>query len=155
MRFKHDAVRSIAVAAAIAALTGAYATAAVAASADDAGNVFNSGLVAVVGADALSHVTGNVGINIAAGTGNQQSNTLTIVRSSSETTASGNGNPSPATAVTVNETQTVGGHGAGMTPVRVEIASLGAGALSHAVGNIGVNIAAGSGNLQQNVIVSR
>ncbi|CAM2139273.1 Adhesin [Pararobbsia alpina] len=155
MRFKHDGVRTVAVVAAIAALAGCYASAAVAGPTDDTGNVFGSGLIASVGTDALSHVTGNVGINIAAGTRNQQSNSLTIVQSSSEATAGGTGNPSPATSVTVNETQTVGGHDAGMTPVRVEIASLGAGALSHAVGNIGVNIAAGSGNLQQNVIVSR
>jgi hypothetical protein len=120
-----------------------------------ANDVFSSGLVASVGADALAHVTGNYGVNIAAGTGNQQSNTLTIVRNEGSTASGGSGNDASPASVTVNETQTVGGgHLAGTTPARVMIASLGAGAFANSVGNIGVNIAAGNGNIQQNVIIS-
>jgi hypothetical protein len=152
-RFKRRE-RQVVVASVAAGLVIVCSSAAIAGPADDTQNIFGSGLVATVGADALSHVTGNVGINIASGTGNQQSNTLSIVRSSSES-AAGGGSASATTSVTVNEAQTAGGRGAAMPPVRVEIASLGAGALSHAIGNIGINIAAGSGNLQQNVIVSR
>ena len=119
-----------------------------------AGDVFSSGLVATVGADALAHVTGNYGVNIAAGTGNQQSNTLMILRNEGSTASGGSGNDAAPASVTVNETQTVGSHLGGTTPVRVMVASLGAGALANSVGNIGVNIAAGNGNLQQNVIIS-
>ena len=151
MRFKH---RWITAAMAFAGALALSSTHAVAGAADDANPVFGSGMVAVVGADALSHITGNVGVNIAAGAGNRQSNTLMIMHTS-EASAGGNGNPTAPEAMTVNEVQSVGGRGAGMVPVRVTIASLGAGALANAVGNIGVNIAAGNGNVQQNVIVSR
>ncbi|RKP58579.1 hypothetical protein D7S86_01125 [Pararobbsia silviterrae] len=140
------------------AIAGALTMAPMAANADTAdgdasGDVFASRLVAAVGADALAHVTGNVGVNIAAGTGNRQDNTLTIVKTG-ESVASGNGNPTAPSAVTVNETTAARGS-AGAMPVRVAIAALGAGALSDSVGNIGINIAAGNANVQRNVIVSR
>lgn len=151
MRFKH---RWITAAIAFAGALGLSSTHAVAGAADDAGPVFGSGMIAVVGADALSHITGNVGVNIAAGAGNRQSNTLMIVRTA-EASAGGNGNPATPETISVNEVQSVGGHGAATAPLRVAIASLGAGALANGVGNIGVNIAAGNGNVQHNVIVSR
>ena len=158
MRFKQDGIRLAVATMAAMGLVTAFSTAAMADPANETNTVFTSGLIASVGADALSHVTGNVGINIAAGTGNQQSNSLMIVRSS-ETSASGSGNPTAATSVAVGETTTGGTHGAGpnsgATPMRVTVASLGAGALANSVGNIGVNIAAGTGNIQRNVIISR
>lgn len=157
MRFKQKGCRTIVVTMAAVGLVSSFSRMAVAGPVDETNNVFGSGLIASVGADALSHVTGNVGINIAAGSGNQQSNQLVIVRSAQTAaggSGSGSGSATPATAVTVGET-TGGAHAAGVTPMRVMVASLGAGALANSVGNIGVNIAAGSGNIQRNVIVSR
>lgn len=99
--------------------------------------------LAAVGADALSRVSGNVGVNVAAGALNVQANQIALVLG-------------PQVEVdTKQQTQAA---------VRLEqtaaksaalAASLGAGALAGASGNIGVNVAAGGGNVQVNLLAVR
>lgn len=94
--------------------------------------VFRGGAVASVGNDALRDAYGNIGVNLAAGALNAQSNQIALVS---------------ATSTVVNTRQTV------TTTASVNgnlSASLGAGALAGASGNIGVNVAAGVGNAQSN-----
>ena len=155
-------------------------TSALAAS-DDANGVFAPALIASVGPDVLARATGNYGINIAAGLGNRQGNVLVVPQAGSPASqssgansggtggtaaaggTSGTGGTGAASAkadgdgisITTIQSTAAGTHGAAMMPVRVAVASLGAGALAGSVGNIGISIAAGYGNLQQNTLISR
>jgi hypothetical protein len=91
--------------------------------------------LASVGADVLRGATGNVGVNIAAGALNAQSNQIALVSS-------------PAADVnTLQDARTTASVTGSTT------ATLGAGALSHVSGNIGVNIVSGAGNIQANALV--
>ncbi|WP_157977793.1 hypothetical protein [Paraburkholderia kururiensis] len=99
--------------------------------------------IAALGTDALSRVSGNVGVNVAAGALNVQANQIALVSG-------------PQVDVdTKQQTEAA---------VRLELAasksaalaaSLGAGALAGASGNIGVNLAAGVGNVQVNLLAVR
>ena len=99
---------------------------------------------ASVGDGALAGATGNIGVNVAAGVGNGQSNALAASTNSEGTVAY-------ATADSNQETD-------GNTiqqdffPTLNLTATLDGGALNGASGNIGVNIAAGVGNLQHNAL---
>ena len=100
--------------------------------------------VSSVGAGALADATGNIGVNVASGLGNVQNNSL----AASATTTSASNRSSGGEAIASDQNcQTadaiVNGQFTGS-------ATLGAGALAGATGNIGVNIASGVGNLQHN-----
>jgi hypothetical protein len=88
-----------------------------------------------VGADVLSGASGNVGVNIAAGALNAQANQIALVSS-------------PAADVNTlqdaHATASVNGSGT---------ATIGAGALAHVSGNVGVNVVSGVGNVQSNALV--
>ena len=105
------------------------------------GTIDNFNLAATVGDNALSGAKGNVGVNVASGLGNAQNNSLALV-SSTPSSASGG-----ALVATDDSSQSAGASIGGSFN---GTASLGNGALSGATGNIGVNIAAGGGNLQHN-----
>ncbi|WP_206997528.1 hypothetical protein [Trinickia mobilis] len=89
---------------------------------------------ASIGANALKNVSGNAGVNVAAGALNVQANQIALI---------------DTPAADISSTQTVAaaarlsGSGRGS-------ASLGSGALSGVSGNVGVNLAAGVGNAQYN-----
>jgi hypothetical protein len=136
-----------------------------AAAPDDAGRVFTPTLIASVGPDVLAHATGNYGVNLVSGFGNRQGNVIVASAGATASAAAGgttggtpadNGNPaSTHMSITTVQSSGAGRAGAGTPALRVAVASLGAGALAGSVGNIGVNIAAGYGNLQQNTLISR
>jgi hypothetical protein len=95
---------------------------------------------ALVTDDVLRHASGNIGLNVAAGTGNAQSNALVASVNSSNSVAHASADSEQSSVFNVlfvlrdlDATATLNGN-----------------ALEHAVGNIGVNIAAGAGNLQHN-----
>ncbi|ANI21693.2 hypothetical protein AB870_20310 [Pandoraea faecigallinarum] len=98
---------------------------------------------ASVGDHALAGATGNVGVNVASGVGNVQGNSLAAAVSQG---ASGwyKGGAANSTAQT---DQMAGMKASGDF---VANASLGNGALQWASGNVGVNVAAGIGNVQAN-----
>lgn len=100
-------------------------------------NATMSTSTASVGADVLRGATGNVGVNIAAGTLNAQANQIAPISS-------------PAADVNTLQDANASASVTGTTT-----ATLGAGALSHASGNVGVNIVSGAGNVQSNVLVIR
>ncbi len=96
---------------------------------------------------ALAGASGNIGVNIAAGAGNAQSNQLSMIetgsnrvaRAAAAITQSASGNNSDsASSFTISDSAN-----------RAVMAS---GALAMAGGNIGVNIAAGVGNAQANAL---
>jgi hypothetical protein len=93
-----------------------------------------------VGADVLRGATGNVGVNIAAGALNAQANQIALV--SSPSADINTLQDAHATASSVSES----GNGSSS-------ATLGAGALSHVSGNVGLNIVSGVGNAQSNALV--
>lgn len=97
---------------------------------------------ASVGDGALSGATGNIGVNVAAGVGNAQSNALAASNNSGGTVA----------YATSDSNQDADGNSIlqDFFPTLNLSASLDGGALNGASGNIGVNIAAGVGNLQHN-----
>lgn len=105
-------------------------------------NVKNYGLDASVGADTLKGATGNIGVNVASGVSNGQNNSL----AASTTT----GSKDVATYAMVATDQTSQSANTSFSGSFTGTAQLGAGALSGATGNIGVNIAGGVGNLQHN-----
>jgi hypothetical protein len=107
------------------------------------GTINNFNLAATVGDGALAGATGNVGVNVASGLGNVQNNSLALVFS----TPSGRHSAGGALVATDDSTQMADAHIVGSFN---GAASLGAGALNGATGNIGVNIASGGGNLQHN-----
>jgi hypothetical protein len=91
---------------------------------------------ASVGADALRGVSGNLGVNLAAGALNAQANQIALVTTPQAEIAS-----QQITQAVVHMT---GGSA---------VAELGAGALAGMSGNIGINIAAGAGNAQFNGMI--
>lgn len=111
-------------------------------SGDIAGSSSNS---AVLDSHYGDHLSGNVGINNVAGTGNAQENASAINASSS----------TDKTYVKTDVDQSVGGWFFGMqdnTSNSPNLAEITDNALSHASGNIAVNNAAGHGNLQSNTL---
>jgi len=96
---------------------------------------------------ALAGASGNIGVNLAAGAGNTQSNQLAMVESSGsrvsrasvaiDQTASGNQSQSSSSFESTNSANT---------------ARIMSGALAQASGNIGVSITAGVGNAQANAM---
>jgi hypothetical protein len=99
------------------------------------GNATVAMSTASVGADVLRGATGNVGVNVAAGALNAQSNQIALISSPS---ADVNTLQDAHATASVTGTST---------------ATLGAGALSHVSGNVGVNIVSGAGNVQSNALV--
>jgi hypothetical protein len=99
------------------------------------GNATLSTSMASVGADVLRGATGNVGVNIATGALNAQANQIVLVSSPS------------ADVNTLQDARATASVTGGGT------ATLGAGALSHVSGNVGVNIVSGAGNVQSNALV--
>ena len=98
---------------------------------------------ASVGDGALAGATGNVGVNVASGVGNVQGNSLAAAVSQG-----GNGWFKGGAANSTAQTDQVAGMKA--SGDFVANASLGNGALQWASGNVGVNVAAGIGNVQAN-----
>jgi hypothetical protein len=95
---------------------------------------------ALVSDNVLQNASGNIGLNVAAGTGNAQSNALAASVNSSSSVAFATADSEQASVFNVlfvlsdlDATATLDGN-----------------ALENAMGNIGVNIAAGAGNLQHN-----
>ena len=102
---------------------------------------FHQRNVAVLAGSALAGATGNIGVNIASGEGNAQSNALAVAKyDGAGGSVSANG--SNAQLAMVNYTQ-VGCEASNH-------AVLAGSALSGAVGNVGANVASGVGNLQSN-----
>jgi hypothetical protein len=95
---------------------------------------------ASVSDNVLASAAGNIGLNVAAGVGNAQSNALAASVNSSGNVASASADSEQLTEMN----DVVAGMDLDNT------ASLSGSALSAAVGNIGVNIAAGVGNAQHN-----
>jgi hypothetical protein len=95
---------------------------------------------ATVGDSVLRSASGNIGVNVAAGTGNAQGNALA---------ASVNTSGNVAKASSESEQAAVLNILAALVDLD-DTASLGGDALRGAMGNIGVNIAAGAGNAQHN-----
>jgi hypothetical protein len=89
-----------------------------------------------LGADALQGVSGNIGVNLAAGALNAQANQIALVTTSQ------------AEVVAQQDVHAVVHMTGGSASVE-----LGAGALAGMSGNIGINIAAGAGNAQLNAMV--
>jgi hypothetical protein len=100
-----------------------------------AGTATSSTTTVSVGADVLRGATGNVGVNVAAGALNAQANQIALVSSPSADVN---------TLQDARATASVSGSSS---------ATLGAGALSHVSGNIGLNIVSGAGNAQVNALV--
>ncbi|MFM0151302.1 hypothetical protein [Paraburkholderia sediminicola] len=90
---------------------------------------------AIVGANALSGASGNIGVNLSAGALNAQANQIALVTTSQAAIVSQQ-NVHTAAQVTGSAS-----------------AKLGAGSLTAASGNVGVNIASGVGNAQLNGLI--
>lgn len=97
---------------------------------------------AVMEDDALRDASGNIGVNIAAGVGNVQGNAMAASVNSSGRYALATADSDQIAEANVWGTATLLSHDL--------FAVLGGNAMSNASGNIGVNIAAGVGNLQHN-----
>ncbi|MEH6418249.1 hypothetical protein [Pseudomonas sp. CGJS7] len=95
---------------------------------------------ATLNGDALSNARGNIGVNVAAGVGNAQSNAMAASVNSSGTIAK---------AASDSEQDAWLNELAAACDLDT-FATLGGNALSGAQGNIGANVAAGVGNLQHN-----
>lgn len=109
-------------------------------------NAWSGTTLAAVGADALSRVSGNVGVNVAAGALNVQANQIALV---SGPQVEVDTKQQTEAAMRLEQTASKSAAFAAFT------ASLGAGALAGASGNIGVNVAAGVGNVQVNLLAVR
>lgn len=101
---------------------------------------------ASVGGNAFQGASGNIGVNVAGGTGNQQKNNLAVAWMS--------GKP-VLTEATVTTLQDSHGNWTGNLPdcecdPTTNNASIAGNAFQGASGNIGVNVAAGTGNQQSN-----
>ncbi|VVE41083.1 hypothetical protein [Pandoraea soli] len=94
---------------------------------------------ATLGTGALANANGNIGVNVAAGADNAQANNVAI--------ASLNAQPVYASAQVFANQSSRGS--ASISQFYVN-ASVGDNALAGATGNVGVNVAAGVGNVQQN-----
>ncbi|MFM0041401.1 hypothetical protein PQQ99_24445 [Paraburkholderia sediminicola] len=90
---------------------------------------------AIVGANALRGASGNIGVNLSAGALNAQANQIALVTTSQAAIVSQQ-NVHTAAQVTGSAS-----------------AKLGAGSLTAASGNVGVNIASGVGNAQLNGLI--
>ncbi|GAB3628221.1 hypothetical protein PTE30175_01951 [Pandoraea terrae] len=97
---------------------------------------------ATVGGGALAKASGNIGVNVAAGVGNNQSNDVALAAIDADNVF--------AAATSVSHQKTFGNSEKRMT----NTATLDGGALADAKGNIGVNIAAGAGNNQENALAA-
>ncbi|EON12072.1 MULTISPECIES: hypothetical protein [Pandoraea] len=94
---------------------------------------------ATLGHGALANANGNIGVNVAAGADNAQANNVAI--------ASLNAQPVYASAQVFANQSSKGS--ASISQFYVN-SSVGDGALAGATGNVGVNVAAGVGNVQEN-----
>ncbi|WP_353191768.1 hypothetical protein [Pandoraea pnomenusa] len=94
---------------------------------------------ATLGGGALANANGNIGVNVAAGADNAQANNVAI--------ASLNAQPVYASAQVFANQSSKGS--ASISQFYVN-SSVGDGALAGATGNVGVNVASGVGNVQQN-----
>jgi hypothetical protein len=111
--------------------------------------------VASVGANALANATGNIGVNVASGVGNVQNNSLAASATTDSSSSGGSGwgrnnGGSMQGGEVIASDQNCQTADASVTGQFTGSSLLGAGALSNANGNIGVNIASGVGNLQHN-----
>ncbi|HZZ10641.1 MAG TPA: hypothetical protein VFE79_08105 [Paraburkholderia sp.] len=102
---------------------------------DIRGNATLSASTATVGADALRGASGNIGVNVAAGALNAQSNQIALITT-----------PQAKIITQQNIYAAVQLSGSGQ-------AELGAGASAGMSGNVGVNIASGVGNAQSNALI--
>ncbi len=93
---------------------------------------------ASLGDSALKGASGNLSVNIAAGSSNAQSNAMAITQSA---------NPTLAMATATSVQQASGNSESGNF---TNTASIGGNALMNASGNVGVNVASGVANLQHN-----
>lgn len=97
--------------------------------------------------DALDGASGNIGVNIASGVGNAQTNNVAL------STIDGSSVDAYASAMVFSDQ-------AAISNSAIEIisgdytASIGDGALAGAVGNVGVNVASGVGNAQGNAMAA-
>jgi hypothetical protein len=105
--------------------------------------------VASVGANALAGATGNVGVNVASGAGNAQNNSLSASATTDSSATGRRGAMGDGGEVLASD-QNCQTAAASVNGEFTGSATLGAGALANATGNIGVNIASGVGNLQHN-----
>ncbi|QIK80783.1 cell surface protein [Lysobacter sp. HDW10] len=96
---------------------------------------------ATVDGNVLANAKGNIGVNVAAGVGNAQSNSLAASVNTSGTIAKATADSQQLTLLNMLEAD---------CGDLDSTASLAGGALQGAQGNIGVNIAAGVGNAQHN-----
>ncbi|MCI0150819.1 hypothetical protein KNO81_33670 [Paraburkholderia sediminicola] len=110
------------------------------------GKVGDFNFLASVGAGVLAGATGNIGVNVASGLGNVQNNSLAV----SATTDSRDPDSRRVGGEVIASDQNCQTADAVVGGVFTGSATLGAGALAGATGNIGVNIASGVGNLQHN-----
>lgn len=99
------------------------------------GSASTGACAATVGANALKGASGNIGVNLASGTLNAQTNQIALV-GTPQTAIASQQNLQTTAQLTGNAT-----------------AGLGAGSLAAVSGNVGVNIAAGAGNAQFNGLV--
>lgn len=124
-----------------------YSSASVSSMQLNGGNEVNNNVVdnhASVGGNALRGASGNIGVNVAAGDNNQQANDAALAASDADKVFS-----------MASATSLQGGAFNSTTNVGVDnSASLGGNALRGASGNIGVNIASGNSNLQQNSLAA-
>jgi hypothetical protein len=101
---------------------------------------FDTFYSAVLNGSALSNARGNIGVNVVAGVGNAQGNTMT-----------GSVNTSGRYAIATSASEQLSEDNLQLAFWDLDdFAVLGGNALSGAQGNIGVNVAAGVGNLQHN-----
>jgi hypothetical protein len=98
-----------------------------------------------LGAGALANATGNIGVNIAAGPGNVQNNSLAV-----SATADGKSSSKKPDGKIVASDQNCQTAASTVRGTFMGSVAIGAGALAGAGGNIGVNIAVGAGNLRCN-----
>ncbi len=105
-------------------------------------NQQHSANAASISGSALSDAVGNIGVNQAAGISNQQNNTLDLASVSQ-------GNAQSAQA-NVNTNQAQANSWAGQMDSGANVVGMAGQALKNAAGNIGVNMAAGAFNQQQN-----
>lgn len=108
---------------------------------------------ASVGSDVLKGATGNIGVNVASGVGNVQNNSLAASATTDSSSGGGLGwghSKSGNGGEVIASDQNCQTADAAVSGNFTGSSMLGAGALSNASGNIGVNIASGVGNLQHN-----
>lgn len=91
-----------------------------------------------IGDNAFKGASGNIGVNVAAGTGNGQKNTM-----AASVTSLGN------VSASIMSAQASGGNTV-LNACSENTASIGNSAFANASGNIGVNVTSGTGNLQSN-----